>query len=186
MNEFQQNANCVFCGDGVTVLRLWLRRSQLLPATAGMAAPSTYLPAKLVINYNLQMITQNNNRNTRNSNTSASQLHPARVIQTQPLTYRNCELQRVVARCSPMPVVLTNGHSSEQHFPRRQFISQFHKPSCIFNRHGRFLWCGEIRRWPRHLVQCLSAAINSATKINFSPNQCSLYQCMYLISNMAA
>ena len=151
MNEFQPNANCVFCGDGVTVLRLRLRRSQLLPATAGTAF---YLPvpAGLVINYKLQMITQNNNRNTRNSNTSASQLHPARVIQTQPSTYRNCESHRVLARCSPMPVVLTNGHSSRQHFPRRQFISQFHKPGCIFNRHGRFLWCGEIRWWPRHLV----------------------------------
>ena len=131
------------------------------------------------------MITQNNNRNTRNSNTSASQLHPARVIQAQPSTYRNCESHRVVARCSPMPVVLTNGHSSRQHFPRRQFISQFHKPTCIFNRHGRFLWCGEIRQWPRHLVQCMSAAINSATKISSSPNQRSLYQCMCLISNIA-
>ena len=128
------------------------------------------------------MITQNNKRNTRNSNTSASQLYPARVIQTQPSTYRNCESHRVVARCSPMPVVLTNGHSSEQHFPRRQFISQFHKPSCIFNRHGRFLWCGEIRRWPRHLVQCLSASNHtSANKINSSPTQCSTYQCMCLI-----
>ena len=53
MNEFQQNANCVFCGDGVTVLRLLrLRRSQLLPATAG-GAFYLLLPAELVINYEL-------------------------------------------------------------------------------------------------------------------------------------